>query len=69
MGLSQVTGQRLGRVQGKDWVGLEPEIWEGNGPGPQPGSGQRLGRDMSLGRDKYIGTGSRSSRIYGRVGD
>ena len=48
-----MAGQRLGRDQCKDWAGLEPEVWAGKGRGPQPGSGQRLGRDLSLGRDGY----------------
>ena len=33
--------------------GLEPEVWAGNGSGPQSGSEQRLGRGRSLGRDRY----------------
>ena len=32
---------------------LEPEVWAEKGPGPQPGSGQRLGQGQSLGRDRY----------------
>ena len=33
MSLGQVSGQRLGRGQDKNWAGLEPEVWAGKGPG------------------------------------
>ena len=43
MSLSQVSGQSLGRGQGKDWAGglrLEPEVWAGKGPGLSLGQGR-----------------------------
>ena len=34
--------------------GPEPEVWAGMGSAPQPESGQRLGRVLGLGRDRYL---------------
>ena len=58
-GLEQVVRARTGlgfepgfrEVTGPE---LEPEVWAEKGPGPQPGSGQRLGQSQSLGRDRYL---------------
>ena len=54
MSLSQVSGGDWAGIMVRTGPGPEPEVQAETGSAPQLGSGQRLGRALGLGRDRYL---------------